>query len=102
MRVLLLGTGVAVQLIYGGALLFVGFDEARLSRRLDQLFVYVAVIAAITWLGYIVDVTRNDSVTKEKRGLWIAVLILGTFFAEVAYFFAHVLPRRATEVAPEK
>jgi hypothetical protein len=82
--------GTAVPLIYGIALLLIDFGTSS-DRFLSKLYVAVVVVVAITWVAYIVDVVRNDALDKSKRGLWLALLIFGSIFAEVAYFVTHIL-----------
>lgn len=96
MRVFWLGAGLAVQLVYGLALLLVGFNQPA-SNALDNAFRGVLVVAAITWIAYFVDVGRNGTLTKETKTLWMAVLLFGTFFGELAYFVVHVAKRPTAE-----
>lgn len=90
MKKIAFAIGTAIPLVYGVALLMTDFDTSS-DRLLSNLYVGVLLVAAITWVAYIVDVVRNDALDKSKRGLWIALLVFGSIFAEVAYFMTHIL-----------
>jgi hypothetical protein len=94
MKKALFTIGTLLPIFYGIALLFVGFDESPLARTLDTGYPVVVGIALVTWIAYFFDIWRNAELGRDKKGLWTALLIFGSIFAEVAYLWLHILRSR--------
>ncbi|MGH9457102.1 MAG: hypothetical protein ACRD2J_05615 [Thermoanaerobaculia bacterium] len=83
--------GTLVPIVYGVALLFVGFSGSRIERALDAGYPVIIVVALVTWIMYLVDVWRNAALEAGRKGLWTGFLIFGSIFAEIAYLWLHIL-----------
>lgn len=75
-------------------LFVVGVAEAivRPSGRslFDAFNIGLGILGLMVMIGFIVHALRTESVPQEKRGLWVAVLLLGNFLALPFYWMWYV------------
>jgi hypothetical protein len=82
------GILTALPLLYVLGLLFV-FSEFR-YETIQVIHYVVMLLYLVLLIAYVRNVLTNDRVPEDKRGLWLALIFLGTSVAQLAYFFSYI------------
>lgn len=93
----LFALGTTVPVAYGIALLYAPFDDPK-PGMLSMIYPAVVTVFVVTWVAYFIEVVRNRALDRSHKWLWAALLLFGTFLAEIAYFFIHIIRERPLNV----
>jgi hypothetical protein len=68
----------------------VGSGERTTNIFLIILFAITAISIPGAFIFYVVDVFRNNSIRKDQKYFWIALLLFGNNFIYPFYWYSHI------------